>query len=143
MTGRVRFLAKVCSTSEANDHQLKFPQACDCAVKRLSVSRTARPLHSPPGRDFLGGRLADSGPRLSGAFKRNQTSVFCHDGLLISPLSSRKVTSMKAMFVILVLALIAITFELYSDASLTSAEFSHPSVPDPASAAIAHGLKHG
>ena len=50
---------------------------------------------------------------------------------------------MKTMFVILVLALIAITFEIYSDASLTSAEFSHASVPDPASAAIAHGLNHG
>jgi hypothetical protein len=75
--------------------------------------------------------------------KPNETSVFCHDGLLILPHSSGSVTSMKAMFIILVLALIAITFELYSDASLTSAEFSHPSVPDPASAAIAHGLKHG
>ena len=50
---------------------------------------------------------------------------------------------MKAMFVILVLALVAITFEFYSDASLTSSEFSHTSVPDPASAAIAHGLKRG
>jgi hypothetical protein len=109
------------------------------------VSRTtgARPLHSPRGRDFLGVRLADSGPRLSDVFKRNETSVFCHGGLLILPHSSGRVTSMKAMFVILVLALIAITFELYSDASLTSAEFSHTSVPDPASAAIAHGLKHG
>jgi hypothetical protein len=47
---------------------------------------------------------------------------------------------MKTMFVILVLALIAITFEIYSDASLTSAE-SHTSAPDPASAAIAHGLR--
>ena len=50
---------------------------------------------------------------------------------------------MKTMFVILVLALITITFEIYSDASLTSAEFSRTSVPDPASAAIAHGLNHG
>ena len=49
---------------------------------------------------------------------------------------------MKITFVILVLAMIAITFEIYSDASLTSAE-SHTSAPDPASAAIAHGLKHG
>jgi hypothetical protein len=50
---------------------------------------------------------------------------------------------MKSMFVIMVLALITITFEIYSDVSLTGAEISHPSVPDPASAAIAHGLKHG
>jgi hypothetical protein len=50
---------------------------------------------------------------------------------------------MRTMFVILVLALIAITFEIYSDISLTSAEISHISVPDPASAAVAHGLKHG
>jgi hypothetical protein len=50
---------------------------------------------------------------------------------------------MKITFVILVLAMIAITFEIYSDASLTSAEISHTSVLDPASAAIAHGLNHG
>ena len=50
---------------------------------------------------------------------------------------------MKTMFVILLLALIAISFEFYSDASLTSGEASHTSVPDPASAAIAHGLRHG
>jgi hypothetical protein len=50
---------------------------------------------------------------------------------------------MRTMFVILVLALIAITFEIYSDVSLTSAEVSHTSAPDPVSAAIAHGLKHG
>jgi hypothetical protein len=50
---------------------------------------------------------------------------------------------MRTMFVILVLALIAVTFEIYSDASSTSAEISHTSVPDPASAAVAHGLKHG
>ena len=49
---------------------------------------------------------------------------------------------MRTMFVILMLALIAITFEIYSDASLTSAE-SHTSAPDPASVAIAHGLKQG
>jgi hypothetical protein len=54
----------------------------------------------------------------------------------------REVASMKTMFVILVLALIAITFEIYSDTSLTSAE-SNTSAPDPASVAIAHGLKHG
>jgi hypothetical protein len=50
---------------------------------------------------------------------------------------------MKIMFIILILAMIAITFEIYSDASLTGAEISHTSVPDPASAAIAHGLNHG
>jgi hypothetical protein len=76
-------------------------------------------------------------------FKRNETSVFSQGVLQILPHSSGRVASMKTMFVILVLALIAITFEIYSDVSLTSAEFSHASVPDPASAAIAHGLKHG
>jgi hypothetical protein len=40
-----------------------------------------------------------------------------------------------------VLALIAIAFEVYSDASLC-ANISHIAVPDPATAAIAHGLKH-
>jgi hypothetical protein len=52
-------------------------------------------------------------------------------------------TAMKTICVIFVLALIVVTFEIYSDAALTSAEFSHTSAPDPASAAIAHGLKHG
>jgi hypothetical protein len=50
---------------------------------------------------------------------------------------------MKTTCVIFVLALIVVTFEIYSDASLTSAEFLHTSAPDPASAAIVHGLKHG
>ena len=49
---------------------------------------------------------------------------------------------MKAMFVILVLALIAITFEVYSDATLRSAEVPH-AAPDPASVAIGHGPKGG
>jgi hypothetical protein len=70
----------------------------------------------------------------------NETSVFRQGVLQILPHSSGRVASMKTMFVILVLALIAITFEIYSDATLTSAE-SHTSAPDPASAAIAHGLR--
>jgi hypothetical protein len=39
--------------------------------------------------------------------------------------------------------LLTIAFEIYSDAALTSAEVSHPAVPDPATAAIAHALKRG
>jgi steroid 5-alpha reductase family enzyme len=39
-----------------------------------------------------------------------------------------------------VLALITITFEVYSDAQLTSAEVSY-AAPDRATVAIAHGLK--
>jgi hypothetical protein len=38
---------------------------------------------------------------------------------------------------------ITIAFEIYSDAALTSAEVSHTPAPDPATVAIAHGLKHG
>ena len=48
---------------------------------------------------------------------------------------------MKTLAVIFVLALITIAFEIYSDAALTSAEVSHTSVPDPATAAIVHALK--
>jgi hypothetical protein len=48
---------------------------------------------------------------------------------------------MRSVFLVFVLALITIAFEVYSDAALTSAEVSH--VPDPATVAIAHGLKHG
>jgi hypothetical protein len=50
---------------------------------------------------------------------------------------------MRTLAVIFVLALITIAFEIYSDAALTSAEVSHTATPDPATAAIAHGLKRG
>jgi len=49
--------------------------------------------------------------------------------------------TMRTVAVIFVLALITIAFEIYSDAALTSAEVSHTAAPDPATAAIAHGLK--
>lgn len=49
---------------------------------------------------------------------------------------------MKTVVAVVVLALITIAFEIYSDASLTSAEISHTTAPDPATAAIARGLKH-
>jgi hypothetical protein len=48
---------------------------------------------------------------------RNETSVFCLVVLRNLPHSTGRVTAMRTMFVILVLALIAITFEIYSDAS--------------------------
>jgi hypothetical protein len=51
--------------------------------------------------------------------------------------------TMRTLVVIFVLALITIAFEIYSDAALTSAEVSHTAAPDPATAAIAHGFKHG
>jgi hypothetical protein len=47
------------------------------------------------------------------------------------------------MAVILALALIAIAFEIYSDAALTSAEVSHTAAPDPVTAAVAHALRRG
>jgi hypothetical protein len=50
---------------------------------------------------------------------------------------------MRTLAVIFVLALITIAFEIYSDAALTSAEVSHTAVPDPATVAVAHGLKQG
>jgi hypothetical protein len=48
---------------------------------------------------------------------------------------------MKTFVVVFVLALITIAFEVYSDASLTSASVSHASAPDPATVAVAHGLQ--
>ena len=51
--------------------------------------------------------------------------------------------TMRTLAVIFVLALITIAFEIYSDATLTSAEVSHTAAPDPATAAIAHALKRG
>jgi hypothetical protein len=51
--------------------------------------------------------------------------------------------TMRTMFVILLLALTAITFEIYSDVALTSVEFSRSASPDAATVAVAHGLKRG
>jgi hypothetical protein len=50
---------------------------------------------------------------------------------------------MKTMAVILALALIAIAFEIYSDAALTSAGVSRTAVPDPVTTAVAHALRPG
>jgi hypothetical protein len=50
---------------------------------------------------------------------------------------------MKTMVVVFALALITIAFEVYSDASLTSADISHTTAPDPATIAIAHGVQRG
>jgi hypothetical protein len=48
---------------------------------------------------------------------------------------------MRTIGVIFVLALVAIAFEVYSDVVLTTAEISRPAGPDPATAAIAHGVQ--
>jgi hypothetical protein len=50
---------------------------------------------------------------------------------------------MRTLAVIFVLALITVAFEIYSDAALTSAEVSQTAAPDPATVAVAHGLKPG
>jgi hypothetical protein len=50
---------------------------------------------------------------------------------------------MRSVLLVFVLALITIAFEVYSDATLKSAEVSHTATPDPVIAAIAHGLKRG
>jgi hypothetical protein len=50
---------------------------------------------------------------------------------------------MRTVVVIFILALITIAGEILSDAALTSVNASHTAAPDPATAAIAHGLKHG
>jgi hypothetical protein len=51
--------------------------------------------------------------------------------------------TMRTLAVILVHALIAIAFEIYSDAALMRAELFHAATSDPATTAIAHGLKRG
>jgi uncharacterized membrane protein len=50
--------------------------------------------------------------------------------------------TMRTFVAVFVLALIAIAFEVYSDAALTSAEVLH-AAPDPVSVAIGHGSKGG
>ena len=49
--------------------------------------------------------------------------------------------TMRRLAVIFVLALIAIAFEIYSDAAFTSGMASRTAAPDPASLAVAHGLQ--
>jgi hypothetical protein len=73
----------------------------------------------------------------------NETSIFRRVVWLILPHSTATEWTMRAIFIAFVLALIAIAFEVYSDAALTSAVASHTAAPDPATAAITHGLKHG
>jgi hypothetical protein len=50
---------------------------------------------------------------------------------------------MRTVVVIFILALITIAGEIYSEDALTSGKASHTAAPDPATAAIVHGLKHG
>jgi hypothetical protein len=51
--------------------------------------------------------------------------------------------TMKTVIVIFVLALLTITGEIYSDFVLTRDEVSHTAIPDPATIAVAHAVKHG
>jgi hypothetical protein len=81
--------------------------------------------------------------RRSDVVNRNKTSAFRQGVLRILPHSGASNTTMRTIFVILLLALTAITFEIYSDLSLTSAEFSRNAAPDAAAVAVAHGLKQG
>jgi hypothetical protein len=60
---------------------------------------------------------------------------------LILPHCTAKSGTIRTLVVVFVLALISIAFEVYSDAAMTSAEIRHG--PDPATMAIAHGLKRG
>jgi hypothetical protein len=48
---------------------------------------------------------------------------------------------MRTLAVILVLALITIAGEIYSDIVLAGGSGSHMAAPDPATTAIVHGLK--
>jgi hypothetical protein len=50
---------------------------------------------------------------------------------------------MRTVTVIFVLALLTIAGEIYSDVVLTSSEVSPNAVPDAASVAVAHAIKHG
>jgi steroid 5-alpha reductase family enzyme len=73
---------------------------------------------------------------------RNETSVFSPTYLTDSAAFDRDKRNMRTFVAVLVLALITIAFEVYSDAQLTSAEVPY-AAPDRATVAIAHGLKHG
>ena len=61
--------------------------------------------------------------------------------LLFLPYSGVTTGTMKTLFLIFVFALTTVALEVYSDAMLTNGEVSR-AVPDPATLAIAHALKH-
>jgi hypothetical protein len=72
-----------------------------------------------------------------------QSIVGARRGSWILPQSRATVATMRTMTVIFVLALIAVAFEIYSDAALTSSEVSHTSRPDPVTTAVGHALRRG
>ena len=78
----------------------------------------------------------------SGA-SRIETSIFWPRYLTEFAAFARDKATMRAVVVIFILALITVAGEIYSDAALTSEKASHTAAPDPATAAIVHGLKHG
>ena len=54
----------------------------------------------------------------------------------------RQTGTMRTIFVVVMLALLTIAFEIYSEAALMGSAALHAK-PDPAALAIAHGLKRG
>jgi hypothetical protein len=64
-------------------------------------------------------------------------------GCRIWPQSPAISPTMRSLIVIFILALVAIAGEIYADTVMTSAGVSPTAGPDPASVAIAHGLRHG
>jgi hypothetical protein len=51
--------------------------------------------------------------------------------------------TMRTLAIIFVLALMTIAGEIYSDTVLMNGKAAHTAAPDPVTAAVAHGLKHG
>jgi hypothetical protein len=60
----------------------------------------------------------------------------------IPPYSGPTNGTMRTIFVVVMLALLTIAFEIYSEAALMGRAAPHAK-PDPAVLAIAHGLKRG
>jgi hypothetical protein len=57
------------------------------------------------------------------------------------PQSRAIIAAMQTIAIVFALALAAIAFEVYSDASMMSSDLSHTQTQDPAAEAVAHGVQ--
>jgi hypothetical protein len=74
--------------------------------------------------------------------KTHQRRSLSHGAPVFRRIRARQTGTMRTIFVVVMLALLTIAFEIYSEAALMGGAAPHAG-PDPAALAIAHGLKHG
>ena len=116
--------------------QTKRPQRAGRAEGRCGIARLG-----DPSWIYHHGLFASPG-RVRAGYSEVKLPFFRQLIWPILPYLASTNEIMKTFVAVFVLALITIAFEVYSDATLRSAEVPH-AAPDPASVAIAHGPKGG